>query len=118
MARRSLWEVGLDYGHGTGHGVGSFLSVHEYPPLFSSRPDATYPGLVNNMFTSNGELNFSSLTFFFINIFQTNKIELQNLEFILMVNLVFVLKMSFKLFPQTLHLISMEEEHLNMILLL
>lgn len=32
LARRSLWEAGLDYGHGTGHGVGSFLSVHESPP--------------------------------------------------------------------------------------
>ncbi|BBM00668.1 aminopeptidase P family protein [Microbulbifer sp. GL-2] len=31
IARRSLWEVGLDYAHGTGHGVGSFLSVHEGP---------------------------------------------------------------------------------------
>lgn len=31
MARRSLWDAGLDYDHGTGHGVGSFLSVHEGP---------------------------------------------------------------------------------------
>ncbi|WP_299941269.1 aminopeptidase P family protein [uncultured Microbulbifer sp.] len=31
IARRSLWEVGLDYAHGTGHGVGSYLSVHEGP---------------------------------------------------------------------------------------
>lgn len=31
LARRRLWEVGLDYGHGTGHGVGYFLSVHEGP---------------------------------------------------------------------------------------
>jgi Xaa-Pro aminopeptidase len=30
-ARRYLWEVGLDYPHGTGHGVGSYLSVHEGP---------------------------------------------------------------------------------------
>jgi Xaa-Pro aminopeptidase len=30
-ARRPLWEAGLDYAHGTGHGVGSFLSVHEGP---------------------------------------------------------------------------------------
>jgi Xaa-Pro aminopeptidase len=31
FARRPLWESGLDYAHGTGHGVGSFLSVHEGP---------------------------------------------------------------------------------------
>ncbi|MCX7268747.1 MAG: aminopeptidase P family protein, partial [Sphingomonadales bacterium] len=31
MARASLWQAGLDYAHGTGHGVGSFLAVHEGP---------------------------------------------------------------------------------------
>ncbi len=31
IARRPLWEAGLDYDHGTGHGVGSFLAVHEGP---------------------------------------------------------------------------------------
>jgi len=31
LARHYLWEVGLDYAHGTGHGVGSFLAVHEGP---------------------------------------------------------------------------------------
>ncbi|GLS46369.1 aminopeptidase P family protein [Methylobacterium brachythecii] len=31
FARRALWEAGLDFDHGTGHGVGSFLSVHEGP---------------------------------------------------------------------------------------
>lgn len=29
LARTSLWNVGLDYLHGTGHGVGAFLNVHE-----------------------------------------------------------------------------------------
>lgn len=29
FARSSLWESGLDYLHGTGHGIGSFLNVHE-----------------------------------------------------------------------------------------
>ncbi len=29
IARRNLWLKGLDYGHGTGHGVGHFLNVHE-----------------------------------------------------------------------------------------
>lgn len=31
FARKSLWDAGLDYDHGTGHGVGSFLGVHEGP---------------------------------------------------------------------------------------
>ena len=31
LARQYLWAAGLDYAHGTGHGVGSFLSVHEGP---------------------------------------------------------------------------------------
>ncbi len=35
IARRPLWEAGLDYDHGTGHGVGAFLSVHEGPVAFS-----------------------------------------------------------------------------------
>ena len=37
LARRALWEAGLDYAHGTGHGVGSFLSVHEGPQSISKR---------------------------------------------------------------------------------
>ncbi len=35
LARRPLWEVGLDFDHGTGHGVGSYLSVHEGPQRLS-----------------------------------------------------------------------------------
>jgi Xaa-Pro aminopeptidase len=35
FARRSLWEAGLDFDHGTGHGVGSYLSVHEGPQRLS-----------------------------------------------------------------------------------
>ena len=31
LARVALWQAGLDYGHGTGHGVGAYLSVHEGP---------------------------------------------------------------------------------------
>jgi Xaa-Pro aminopeptidase len=37
FARRALWETGLDFDHGTGHGVGSFLSVHEGPQSISRR---------------------------------------------------------------------------------
>src|SRR4051794_33243740 len=35
FARRPLWDAGLDYAHGTGHGVGSFLAVHEGPQRIS-----------------------------------------------------------------------------------
>ena len=35
FARRALWEAGLDFDHGTGHGVGSYLSVHEGPQSIS-----------------------------------------------------------------------------------
>lgn len=37
FARRPLWDLGLDYDHGTGHGVGHFLSVHEQPQRFDRR---------------------------------------------------------------------------------
>ncbi len=37
FARRPLWEAGLDYDHGTGHGVGSYLSVHEGPQNISKK---------------------------------------------------------------------------------
>uniref|UniRef100_A0AAG5DP99 Aminopeptidase P N-terminal domain-containing protein n=1 Tax=Anopheles atroparvus TaxID=41427 RepID=A0AAG5DP99_ANOAO len=54
LARKPLWDVGLDYGHGTGHGIGSFLGVHEYPPSFvSNSASPSNQGLVENMFSSN-----------------------------------------------------------------
>lgn len=37
IARRELWDYGLDYAHGTGHGVGHLLSVHEGPQQVSMR---------------------------------------------------------------------------------
>lgn len=47
LARQFLWAAGLDYGHGTGHGVGSFLSVHEGPQGISRRSkQALLPGMV------------------------------------------------------------------------
>ena len=48
FARRALWQVGLDYDHGTGHGVGSFLSVHEGPVSLSrlARPIPIDSGMV------------------------------------------------------------------------
>ena len=48
LARRPLWELGLDYDHGTGHGVGSYLGVHEGPQRISKVPNtvALEPGMI------------------------------------------------------------------------
>jgi Xaa-Pro aminopeptidase len=48
FARRALWQVGLDYDHGTGHGVGSYLSVHEGPVSLSrlARPVPIAAGMI------------------------------------------------------------------------
>jgi Xaa-Pro aminopeptidase len=48
LARRALWQKGLDYDHGTGHGVGSYLSVHEGPQRISKAPNAQplLPGMI------------------------------------------------------------------------
>lgn len=53
IARKSLWDVGLNYGHGTGHGIGHFLNVHEGPMGIGVRPMPDDPGLQENMFLSN-----------------------------------------------------------------
>lgn len=48
LARSALWRAGLDYDHGTGHGVGAYLNVHEGPASISRRSDtiALAPGMV------------------------------------------------------------------------
>jgi Xaa-Pro aminopeptidase len=48
LARLPLWQVGLDYDHGTGHGVGSYLSVHEGPHRIAKAPNtvALKPGMI------------------------------------------------------------------------
>jgi Xaa-Pro aminopeptidase len=48
VARRPLWDAGLDFDHGTGHGVGSFLSVHEGPAGISraAKPVPLRPGMI------------------------------------------------------------------------
>ncbi len=48
FARRPLWSAGLDYDHGTGHGVGSFLNVHEGPHRISKVANnvALIPGMI------------------------------------------------------------------------
>ena len=53
IARAPLWQHGLDYGHGTGHGVGYFLNVHEGPQSISkAMPEAAMamePGMVTSI---------------------------------------------------------------------
>ena len=48
LARRPLWDAGCDYDHGTGHGVGSYLSVHEGPQSISKKPitQPLKPGMI------------------------------------------------------------------------
>ncbi len=48
LARYPLWQAGLDFDHGTGHGVGSYLSVHEGPQRISKVPNrvALEPGMI------------------------------------------------------------------------
>ncbi|GBR71093.1 aminopeptidase P family protein [Gluconobacter kanchanaburiensis] len=48
LARAALWQVGMDYDHGTGHGIGSYLSVHEGPQNISPapRPVALEAGMI------------------------------------------------------------------------
>ena len=48
FARRPLWEAGLDFDHGTGHGVGSYLSVHEGPQRIAKGQNTTalMPGMI------------------------------------------------------------------------
>lgn len=41
LARNQLWQQGLDYGHGTGHGVGYFMNVHEGPQVIAITAPAT-----------------------------------------------------------------------------
>jgi Xaa-Pro aminopeptidase len=54
LARAPIWSAGIDYGHGTGHGVGYFLNVHEGPhgitPFLAPEPQTA---LVPGMITSN-----------------------------------------------------------------
>ncbi|MGH6890044.1 MAG: aminopeptidase P family protein [Rhizomicrobium sp.] len=48
FARKPLWDAGLDYDHGTGHGVGAYLSVHEGPQNISKKPimQVLKPGMI------------------------------------------------------------------------
>ena len=53
LARESLQEIGCDYDHGTGHGIGSFLSVHEPPQRISKKNMFSSVPLLAGMILSN-----------------------------------------------------------------
>ncbi|MBK7002617.1 MAG: aminopeptidase P family protein [Rhodoferax sp.] len=52
IARAPLWAQGLDYGHGTGHGVGYYLNVHEGPQSFSQATPEKHHAMQAGMLTS------------------------------------------------------------------
>ncbi|WP_087049515.1 aminopeptidase P family protein [Caballeronia ptereochthonis] len=53
IARAPIWEAGVDYGHGTGHGVGYFLNVHEGPQVISHyAPAEPWTAMEEGMITS------------------------------------------------------------------
>jgi Xaa-Pro aminopeptidase len=54
IARAPIWAAGIDYGHGTGHGVGYFLNVHEGPQSISpTTPPDAHTAMEPGMITSN-----------------------------------------------------------------
>ncbi len=52
LARAPLWDAGLDFGHGTGHGVGYFLNVHEGPQSISAAQPEPHMAMQPGMITS------------------------------------------------------------------
>jgi Xaa-Pro aminopeptidase len=55
LARAPLWKVGIDYKHGTGHGVGAALNVHEGPHGLANVPRSDYSGGLHEHFTITDE---------------------------------------------------------------
>jgi len=51
ITRKPLWDHAINYGHGTGHGVGYFLNVHEGPQVFNASPTpvAIEPGMITSV---------------------------------------------------------------------
>lgn len=51
ITRKPLWDYAINYGHGTGHGVGYFLNVHEGPQVFNPTPNpvALEPGMITSV---------------------------------------------------------------------
>ena len=97
LARTHLWNVGLDYGHGTGHGVGYFLNVHEGPQSLSKLNDVK---LNQGMIVSN-EPGY----------YETNKFGIR------IENLIYIKKVKAKLKFENLTLAPIEKDLINFKLL-
>lgn len=99
MARKYLWDVGLDYFHGTSHGIGHYLNVHEGPIGITWRPVPDDPGLQQGMFLSNG--SFISVTGALYSKFKTHlyfTLSFQSLDIIKETSLEFDSKILFALY--------------------
>lgn len=64
LARLPLWSAGLDFRHGTGHGVGHFLNVHEGPQSISFRPSSNEAKFVPGMTITNGTRIMCDILFY------------------------------------------------------
>ncbi|MCL1988457.1 MAG: aminopeptidase P family protein [Firmicutes bacterium] len=53
LARQAIWDAHMNYNHGTGHGIGYFLNVHETPPGIAHRPGNPAKALLPGMLCSN-----------------------------------------------------------------
>lgn len=60
LARAPLWQDGLDFRHGTGHGVGAYLNVHEGPHGIGARDAYRHIALQEGMVVTNGKTSFVS----------------------------------------------------------
>lgn len=65
IARLPLWKDGLNFRHGVGHGVGSYLNVHEGPHGIGSRASYNSVPLKDGMLVTNGKENDRSLFYIF-----------------------------------------------------
>jgi Xaa-Pro aminopeptidase len=81
LARTPLWSLGLDYRHGTGHGVGAFLNVHEGPHGIGTRIAYNDIPLENGMTVTNGMENRCKFaTTWCFNLLRTAFLLLRSLE--------------------------------------
>ncbi|XP_017791834.1 PREDICTED: xaa-Pro aminopeptidase 1 isoform X2 [Habropoda laboriosa] len=108
LARENLWSVGLNYLHGTGHGVGSYLNVHEGPIGISWRPYPDDPGLQPGMFLSNEPGYYEDDEF---------GVRLENIELIVKANTPYNHKNRSFLTFETVTLVPIQTKLLNVSLL-
>ncbi|XP_076678349.1 xaa-Pro aminopeptidase ApepP [Andrena cerasifolii] len=108
LVRENLWSVGLNYLHGTGHGVGSYLNVHEGPIGISWRPYPDDPGLQPGMFLSNEPGYYEDEKF---------GIRLENIEVVVKANTPYNYKNRGFLTFQTVTLVPVQTKLLDLSLL-